>query len=1546
MFTLHRSLEGLNSTLSSLLRLVLHKLIFILCLLVGLPIVYIGAQNPLAPAGSFNVFLQGNATLESNESEGAIAIGGNLTVKGYQLLVTPSNTNGASPFQVGGVTVGLVVGGGVKLVQGELKILNNGYLKIGNCLATGNASIDPLKVWYKDANNAVSNIRITTQGSSYNSPSPAYISLTSSFSGLGVDTISNPVCQANVIDFGNAFTQLKTNSQNLTLCQNNIETWTLQGKVTDINGTNLILKDEAGATGPRIWNVTGAALNSINNLNLDFTPSASRPLIINVTTGADFTWQVKNQNVNGAMNYILWNFPAVTGTLVIGGSATVEGSILAPYASVDKETGGNNSNIEGQLIAQNYVMASGEMHIYPFLGSVPSCGNVVCVKPNAGKDTTVCSTSIQLTTAAQGQTWSFLSSSNNNTPTVSSAGLVTGLTVSGTYRFILKKEADASCSDTVTVTKANFVVANLPDYDICPGQTLTFGYQGLSNVTYKWSNNTTSATISVSPLQTTTYSVVVTSNATGCKIADTVQVVVLPKPNAGKDTVVCTTDAKIKGAGNGESWSFLSFNDPNNPSNTDAATIDAQGNIASLDKNGFYRFVLTNSSGCKDTIRVQKTSVTIPQIQLNPICPGTELNFGFTNTTDFTYLWSTGATTPKITVKPDTTTDYYVTVTNIQNQCQATDTVTVVVKPAPKLVLVSSVCSQDNSKYITTVTVSNGTVVTANAGIVTGSGTTFTVTVGKDTTQYSITATLDGCLKRLTVNKPDCSCPQIISPTTTSASRCGLGTVTLTASGCTTGTTATWYGDIALTTQLGTGNSFVTPSLSQNKTYYVACVSNSQSICRSTPVQATATIKPLPTFSGISTNCVVQSSTYNVTIASTGLVTVVSPSGTNISGSNPYTISNIPAGQNLVLNSNLNGCAVDTTIIAPNCSCTPSIPSALASSVSICEGSNIPNPTFTAVVNPNTTIDWYSASSNGTLLQANSLTFTAPSVGTYYMQAKSTVQGCNGEVNPTRVPVTLSIISKPSYLVQVQTPECENGQPKNNGKVSISTGNVDGRYAFNTTGFGTLPTDAAAATAIGTLPLVLAQNIANNTPTLSYYIRVFGESGCFKDTTVTISASPCNSLCPTIATTDARDTLCSGSYGEAMVVNVSDTSQTIRFVYFTTPQTGNSMYSGGILLEEVKPTNGVASIPNGLPGLVLPSNSGTVPVNYYVYAILKNLPTSVPNCAPYAEKIYTILPLPQFSLDSILACTGDTTYRVNLRISGAGLFEVVVATGFSSIGNGPVPTGIKQTLTNVGGNNQLTVLNLSTSGGHVIFVKNANSCASILPAPAPSFQNCEGDYDLALDKSINKKVAKIGDALTYTIKVWNEGASTATNIVVRDTLNAGVEYVTYATATGNYDFNSKQWTIGSLAPGDTATLQLVVKVVRQGVWFNTAEICSMTQKDKDSTPCNGEEEEDDIDYECFTVPMEVCAGEVIEARLPEFYKNVKWFKNQGTEVVATGNVFLITEPGIYTFETTNNICPTQGCCAIIVEPSANCCPTDVCIPMTIKKIKKGGVTLK
>ncbi|WP_428662649.1 hypothetical protein [Runella sp.] len=1047
-------------------------------------------------------------------------------------------------------------------------------------------------------------------------------------------------------------------------------------------------------------------------------------------------------NINDELIYLKGNFEETT---------VAANTVSTPKTTLYKTLKLPGTTTEETSPASSSMMSSGQNKASSPLKSVSNA----CTKPNAGKDSTICRAVIQLVAPAQGETWTFLSSNNSTTASVTASGLASGLSVTGQYKFVLKQTQDDACSDTVTITRANFIISAISDKSICPGEILTFGYQGLSGVTYLWSTGVSTPTVTVAPVQTTDYTVKVTSQSTGCVSNDTIKVAVLPKPNAGKDTLICGNSVKLNAAGAGETWSFLSFNDPNTPGNTATASIDNQGNVSGIAKNGFYRFVLTNGQTCTDTIRVQKTSVSLPDITLTPICPGAELTFGYTNAVDFTYLWSTGETTPQIKVSPDQTTDYYVTVTSVQNKCSVKDTVTVPVKSTSVLTLVTSVCAPNNLTYATTVTVTNGAVVTSNAGIVTGSGTSFIVTVGSDTTQYTITATLAGCKTKLTVTKPDCTCPQIAAPTATSSSVCGGGTVALSGSGCAAGTTAKWYSNLGLTAEVGSGAGFTTPTLTQTTDYYVACVSDAKPACKSSGVKVTATVKQVPSFSAVSATCSAGNTTYSVTTSSTGTVGVKTPNGLNVTGSGPYIVSGITAGQNLVLTATLNGCSKDTTITAPSCV----------------------------------------------------------------------------------------------------------------------------------------------------------------------------------------------SDCPTITITKATDTLCSGYYGDPIMVNVSDTSKIVRFVYFTTPQTGTGMYLGGTLIEEIKPFSSTVGVPNGQPGLQLPANTTGAPIKYYVYAIFKTPPTGSPNCFPFAEKVYTVLPLPKFELDSIPACTGDTTYTVNLKITSAGNFTVYVAGSFATIGNGPIPGNVSQTLTTIQGGGQITALKISTTGNHYIIVKDANGCASVLAAPVPSFKPCNGVYDVALKKSVSTKIPKVGDNITYTIKVWNEGDAKATNVSVKDTLNAGVQYVTYASATGNYNAATKIWTLGDLAPGDTAVLQLVVKVIAQGVWFNTAEICGMTEKDLDSTPCNGDESEDDLDRKCISVPLEVCTGEAIQVSVPGSYQDVKWYKDGQPAVIAVGNVFLASEPGTYTFTAAQNTCPAQGCCPIIILAGTNCCLPDLCIPFTVHKSKKGGKSL-
>jgi len=301
------------------------------------------------------------------------------------------------------------------------------------------------------------------------------------------------------------------------------------------------------------------------------------------------------------------------------------------------------------------------------------------------------------------------------------------------------------------------------------------------------------------------------------------------------------------------------------------------------------------------------------------------------------------------------------------------------------------------------------------------------------------------------------------------------------------------------------------------------------------------------------------------------------------------------------------------------------------------------------------------------------------------------------------------------------------------------------------------------------------------------------------------------------------------------------------------------------------------------------------------------------------------------------ACIGDTFPTLKATVVGLATVE-----WFSTM---------------TGTNVLHTGLNFKPAGtvpaGGAFFYAQARSTDASCPAAISTSRvmatinalDCTKEVDLALKKSISTKIARIGDVLTYTLKVWNESNTNATGVEVTDSIATTVQFVngSFTSSRGSavVTGNVIQWAIGSIAAnGDTVTLTYRVKATQEGIHFNTAEICKTNEKDVDSTPCNHDEDEDDIDHQCFTVPIALCPTNKVEASIPSKYINVKWFKDAGSTPIATGNVVLLSEQGTYTFTADNQTCPATGCCPVIIEAGTDCCPDQLCVPFTIQKIKK------
>ncbi|GHB58636.1 hypothetical protein GCM10007390_10160 [Persicitalea jodogahamensis] len=472
--------------------------------------------------------------------------------------------------------------------------------------------------------------------------------------------------------------------------------------------------------------------------------------------------------------------------------------------------------------------------------------------------------------------------------------------------------------------------------------------------------------------------------------------------------------------------------------------------------------------------------------------------------------------------------------------------------------------------------------------------------------------------------------------------------------------------------------------------------------------------------------------------------------------------------------------------------------------------------------------------------------------------------------------------------IAVSTATC-NGKDANSD-ASFTLTNIGGgdRYNISTV----LGNDSIGSYALATI-------LANGTITMAslpnpvdpggqtYYVRVFnGDSTCYRDTTVVIPYRDCSSVC---VTPDAGEDLfiCKPS-------TTADLPDALSYQKWVAgPQ--------GPVAGTIDPSTGVVS--------------GLTASGVYSFILLDTALAST--CADTVFIYRGVLDLPDQT-----TCFDTLTLP---SVSGA-LYQAAAGNSASITPEGYI-TGM---------NAKDTSYNFIISNGE---------CSDTITVTR---QNCDPDYDLALDKSIDKKLVMLGETVNYTIRVWNEGQGNATGVEVTDSLNAGVQYISHATAAGDYDPVTKIWTIDILNVGDTVTLTVAVKVVAQGVWFNTAEITKMNEEDVDSTPGDGENGEDDIDRECFTVPVQVCRGQgtAVELAVPDEYTGVVWFRKtqNGQPVqVAQGNTFIATETELgsyeYTFTSSSGSCPAEGCCPTIIVVE-DCCPVDVCVPFVITKRKK------
>lgn len=488
------------------------------------------------------------------------------------------------------------------------------------------------------------------------------------------------------------------------------------------------------------------------------------------------------------------------------------------------------------------------------------CSNSTTVPVNVNSapsvpvnDTAICAGNSATLTAVPfdggGGTYSWSPGGQTTQSITVTPGSTTGYTVS-------YSSGGCTGTGTGTVTVSPTPTVSVNSTTICSGQSTTLtATPSQPGGTYLWSNGATSASITVSPGSTQTYSVTYTLN--GCTASQSGTVTVNPSPTVGVNNVtICngqTANLTATPSVGGGTYSWF-------PGGQTSPSISVTPTSTT---NYTVNYTL---NGCTATNTGTVTVNGLPSVTVNnpSICSGNSATLTATvNPSGGTFSWSPGGmTTNPVTVSPASTTVYTVTYTAL-NGCVNSANSTVTVNPSVTVAANDpTICAGQTATLTATPSTPGGTYSWTPGG---ATSQNLNVSPGT-TTNYTVNYTLNGCtasdVATVTVNPV---------PTVTLASTtiCSGTSTTLSPTVSPSGGTFSWSPGGQTTSSIT-----VTPASTTN--YTVNYTANGCSGSAS----ATVTVQSTPSISVNSpTICSGQTATVTATPAQGGGTYSWSPGG-------------------------------------------------------------------------------------------------------------------------------------------------------------------------------------------------------------------------------------------------------------------------------------------------------------------------------------------------------------------------------------------------------------------------------------------------------------------------------------------------------------------------------------------------------------------------------------------------------------------------------------------------------------------------------------------
>ncbi|SOE23573.1 conserved repeat domain-containing protein [Spirosomataceae bacterium TFI 002] len=1110
-------------------------------------------------------------------------------------------------------------------------------------------------------------------------------------------------------------------------------------------------------------------------------------------------------------------------------------------------------------------------------------------------------TSIDLTaTGGDSYLWSTGATTAMISVTDSASYTVTAMNANGcTASTSIQLTKDADLPTPVITSTATELTCNVTSIDL----TATGGDS------YLWSTGATTAMISVTDSATYTVTAI---NANGCTASTSIQITKdadLPTPviTSTATELTCNVTSIDLTATGGDSYLW----------STGATTA-----MISVTDSATYTVTAMNANGCTASTSIQITKdADLPTPVITSTA--TELTCNVTSidliaTGGGSYLWSTGATTAMISVTDSAT--YTVTAMNA-NGCTASTSIQIT-KDAD---LPTPVISSTATELTCNVTSIDLTATGGDSYLWSTGATTAMISV-TDSATYSVTAmNANGCTASTSIQiTKDADLPTPVITSTATELNCNVTSIDLTATG---GDSYLW----------STGATTAMISVSDSATYTVTAM-NANGCTASTSIQITKDADlPTPVITSTATelNCNVTSIDLTATggdsyLWSTGATTAL----ISVSDSATYTVTAM----------NANGCTAST-------------------SIQITKDADLPTPIITSTateLNCNvTSIDltatggdsylWSTGATTALISVSDSATYTVTAMNANGCTASTSIQITKDADLPTPIitstateltcnltSIDLTATGGDSYLWSTGATTAMISVT-DSATYTVTAMNANGCTASASIQImkdADLPTPVITSTAtelncnVTSIDLTATGGdsylwstgattaMISVTDSATYTVTAMNANGCTATSQVHILKDIA------VLNLEIADTLCLQN-GSSYSLNFTNNSG-------TTVTASHGLING----------NTISNIPSGLDVEIYITDGNctdTLLINYSCSIPFGSIGSTVfednngngqqdaGDAGIPGVKVY-LLSQSGSTLDSTLTNSSGAysfdsltsgTYRVFFDLPGGSVFTQANNGDDTSDSDANPNTGLSSLITID------TSLPPSDLGRN-----NLTVFAGIVLAP---------EYDLAVFKSVNNASPSLGDIITYTVLLVNEGNTTISDIQVLDSLQSGLQLLNYASSSGTYTAASGIWNTPIIHAGDTATLAMTVKVNCRGVILNTAEIVSMGTTDRDSSPNNQVITEDDIDNVCISVIYEVCPVQNLPVSLsiPSGLGTYQWFLNGDAIPSATNSRYETISGGSYTVEV-NGIGYTS--CAFTVVENCICKPV-ICAPFLINKTK-------